>query len=57
VTSADLADRVRSRGLDVSGAHRLDDVAGELDDQVRPGDVLLIVGAGDVRRVLDHHLT
>jgi len=52
VTAADLADRVRRRGHDVAGVHRADEIARELPDCLGPGDVLLVIGAGDISRGL-----
>lgn len=52
VTAADLADRLRALGHDAAGVHSLDAIARDLGDRVEAGDVVLVMGAGDVRRVL-----
>jgi len=53
VTAGHLADRVRRRGLDVAVMHQMDQIARDVAARVEPGDVLLTVGAGDIRRILD----
>ena len=53
VTASHLADRVRRRGLDAAPLHEMDEVARDVAARIEPGDVLLTVGAGDIRRVLD----
>ncbi len=52
VTSADLADRVRDRGHEVAGVHAIDDIRRDLRHHLQSGDVLLTIGAGDIRRIL-----
>jgi len=52
VTSAELADRVRRLGCDVAREHRMDKIAEQLSDCLRVGDVLLLMGAGDIQEVL-----
>jgi len=51
VTVADLAARVRARGKPVPALHDPDAVARRLRQALRPGDVLVTLGAGDIRRV------
>ena len=53
VTAADLADRVSRRGVKVLGSHSIGDIHEELVNTMRPGDVLLTIGAGDIRRIAD----
>lgn len=54
VSVADLARRVRQRGNDVPDAHDLVTIAAALRQELRPGDVLLTLGAGDVRKLYEH---
>jgi len=51
VTAADLAERLRVRGVRVPPVHRLAAIAQWLEGRVQPGDVVLTLGAGDVRRL------
>lgn len=53
VTAADLADRVRCHGIKVSQAHRLEEISRELTNQLESDDILLTIGAGNVREVCD----
>ncbi len=48
VTASALAERVRARGHDPLVVEDLADVAGALADIVRPGDLVLTIGAGSV---------
>ena len=56
VTAADLADRVAELGVEVSGSHSMDDIHKGLTDHLQPGDVLLTIGAGDIRRIADGYI-
>ncbi len=51
VTAADLAARLRSRGREVPAAHRADQIVALLAERLEPGDVLVTMGAGDIRKV------
>jgi len=51
VTAEDLAERVRARGGRVPPVHGLDAISQWLSLRLGAGDVLLTLGAGDVRRV------
>jgi UDP-N-acetylmuramate--alanine ligase len=51
VTSADLAARVRQLGGEVLSVHTLPAIIDNLEHALRPGDVLVTLGAGDVRKV------
>ncbi len=51
VTAEDLAERVRARGVQVPPVHSLEAIAQWLEGCLLPGDVLLTLGAGDVRRL------
>lgn len=53
VTAADLAGRLRRRGAQVAGVHALEEIVCLLGAALRPGDVLVTMGAGDIRRVHD----
>lgn len=53
VTAADLADRVRCHGIEVSQAHRLEEISRELTNRLECDDILLTIGAGNVREVCD----
>ena len=55
-TNAELAERLMSRGKSVRLLSSLDRLTDELDDAVRPGDVLITMGAGDINRI-QHELT
>lgn len=56
VTAADLADRVGEFGAEVFGSHSMDDIHRELTNHLEPGDVLLTIGAGDIRRIADGYI-
>jgi UDP-N-acetylmuramate--alanine ligase len=51
VTAANLAAKVRAGGGDVWQEHNLHDIQQRLQRELRPGDVLLTMGAGDVERI------
>lgn len=51
--SRELARRAAANGARVRSLDSLDRVVATIDDEARPGDVLLTMGAGDVNRV--HH--
>jgi UDP-N-acetylmuramate--alanine ligase len=55
-TSTLLAERLESREIDVQFLPSLDRLASALDDAVRPGDVLITMGAGDITWI-QHELT
>lgn len=57
VTAADLADRVRRHGIDVSQAHQLEEINNELINRLESDDVLLTIGAGNVREVCDEFVS
>ncbi len=46
-----LAERTRHCGVQVQESHTLAGLAEELEQQITPGDVLLTLGAGDIRKV------
>ncbi|HVX16275.1 MAG TPA: UDP-N-acetylmuramate--L-alanine ligase [Pirellulales bacterium] len=49
--AAELAERTRAQGTDVLGGHTLDRLADEVGEEVAAGDVLLTLGAGDIRKI------
>lgn len=51
VTAADLAGRARTRGVCVPPIHAAAEIARHLRAALRPGDVLLTLGAGDIGRL------
>lgn len=64
VTAADLAERVRQGrtvppgrrpgpGVEVPGLHTIEEIARLLETSLAPGDVLVTIGAGDIRRICD----
>ena len=53
VTAADLARRVRCGGVEVPRLHTIDQIARLLETRPPPGDVLITIGAGDIRRICD----
>ena len=55
-TNAELAARIAARGRRVHLLPSLDRLTADLDDAARPGDVLVIMGAGDINRI-QHELT
>jgi UDP-N-acetylmuramate--alanine ligase len=46
-----LAARTRLLGVDVLGNHALEQIADEVGNQIAAGDILLTLGAGDIRKV------
>lgn len=53
VTAVDLAERVRRLGGIVTPGHRTEPIVRRLQDELAPGDVLVTMGAGNVRRIGD----
>jgi UDP-N-acetylmuramate--alanine ligase len=51
VTAADLACRARARGGCVPAVHAVPEIARHLSESLRPGDVLVTLGAGDIGRL------
>jgi UDP-N-acetylmuramate--alanine ligase len=51
VTAADLAARTRAAGQKVFGSHALPDIQEYLQQQLAPGDTLVVMGAGDIGRI------
>lgn len=56
VVSSQLAEEISLRGNAVSSTLSLDQIITTLEDETRPGDVLITMGAGDIDRV-HHELT
>jgi UDP-N-acetylmuramate--alanine ligase len=71
VTAADLAGRVRERSarggqdardpilagpIDVLSVHGIEEIGRLLESSLAPGDVLVSMGAGDIRRVTDGYM-
>jgi len=56
VTAADLAAAVRLRGTCVSNSRSINDIHKELINNLQPGDVLVTIGAGDIRRIADGYI-
>ena len=52
-TSGELALRIAAGGQKARFCHSLDQIVTTLDDEARPGDVLITMGAGDIDQV--HH--
>jgi UDP-N-acetylmuramate--alanine ligase len=52
VTAADLARRTAELGVDVLPGHSDKEITETLETQLAPGDVLVTLGAGDVRKLL-----
>jgi UDP-N-acetylmuramate--alanine ligase len=53
VTAADLAAQVRASGVEVPAVHRIEEIQGVLRRGLAPGDVLVTMGAGDIRKAGD----
>jgi UDP-N-acetylmuramate--alanine ligase len=53
VVAADLANAVRDAGGEVVAEHAIGDIIERLGGQLQPGDVLVTMGAGDIRKVGD----
>jgi UDP-N-acetylmuramate--alanine ligase len=51
ITAADLAARTRALGQDVPGLHAPVDIQQFLQTRLTPGDVLVVMGAGDIGRI------
>lgn len=49
----ELAERIGDAGVPAEFATSLDQITATLDDNARPGDVLITMGAGDINRI--HH--
>ena len=53
VTAADLARQTRAGGVEVAEVHQAGSIVRLLESRLRPGDVLVTMGAGDVRKICD----
>jgi len=53
VTASDLAARVRRRGGDVDAVHAPAEIVNHLGERLAPDDVLITMGAGNIRNVCD----
>ena len=51
IAAADLAARTRALGQDVPGLHALVDIHKFLQTRLTPGDILVVMGAGDIGRI------
>lgn len=51
VTAADLAKKARAFGAGVEQVHSIEQIARRLETQLRAGDVLITLGAGDIPRI------
>ena len=51
--SCEMAERIAAEGSSARFCPTLDRIIATLEDESRPGDVLIIMGAGDIDRV--HH--
>lgn len=51
VTAADLAERARRLGSEVADVHAIPAIQACLEAQIRPGDVVITMGAGDIGRI------
>ena len=51
LTAADLAAAVAAAGGDVSDEHDLDRIVAAVSQDLRPGDVLITMGAGDIGKI------
>ena len=51
VTAADLVDRLRQRGVQAMHLYPFDAIVEQLESVCRPGDLLVVMGAGPVDRV------
>lgn len=52
-TAADLAAQARQRGVQVGQGHELCEITERLRSELSSGDVLVTLGAGDIRKVCD----
>lgn len=48
VSSKMLADSIAERGVDVVNYHNFNDILSDLKSRVKPGDLIMTIGAGDV---------
>ncbi|MBN2022956.1 MAG: UDP-N-acetylmuramate--L-alanine ligase [Pirellulales bacterium] len=55
-TAADLVRRVRQRGGRAGDVHAIEAIGRELENCLAAGDVLVTLGAGDIRRICDGFL-
>lgn len=53
VRATDLVDRIRERGRSAVHLPRFDDIVNTLVEQVRSGDLVITMGAGDIWKVAD----
>jgi UDP-N-acetylmuramate--alanine ligase len=53
VTACDLARKVQAGGTEVVAAQAMGSIVELLASRLRPGDVLVTMGAGDIRKVCD----
>ena len=53
LASQELVRRINSRGVSARFVESLDRIKATLDHAARPGDVLILMGAGDIDRALD----
>jgi len=53
VTASDLAERAGALGGEVAGVHADGQIVELLASDLRPGDVLVTIGAGDIRKIGD----
>jgi len=51
IAAEDLAARTRALGQDVPGLHAPDDIQQFLQTRLTPGDLLVVMGAGDIGRI------
>ncbi|MEQ8843233.1 MAG: UDP-N-acetylmuramate--L-alanine ligase [Phycisphaerales bacterium] len=51
VTADDLVERLRARGVDAGHAHPFSAITERLERECRPGDVLVVMGAGPVWQI------
>jgi UDP-N-acetylmuramate-alanine ligase len=53
VTAADLADKTRAGGVEVFPVYATGPILDVLESGLRAGDVVVTMGAGDIRKVCD----
>ena len=51
VTAGDLVDRLRERGVKARHVHPFSAIAEQLEEIVRPGDLVVTMGAGNVWQI------
>lgn len=56
VTAADLARLTAELGAKTLHIHTLEEIHYQLINQLQPGDVLITIGAGDIRRIADGYI-